>query len=58
MTRLSKPKHSWIKSHVELSELRDAEESRMECPTERREVPGMEETQECDSVMCAAGLQL
>ena len=33
-------------------------QSRMECPIERREVPGIEETQECHRVMLAAGLQL
>ena len=48
-------------SHVELSDEHNfamLKQSRMECPTERREVPGMEETQESDRVMGAAGLLL
>ena len=60
-TRWSRPKHSWIKSRVESNDGHNyvmLKQSRMECPIERREVPGIEETQECHRVMLAAGLQL
>ena len=50
-----------MKSHVKSNDEHNfamLKQSRMECPTERREVPGIGETQERDRVLCAVGLQL